>query len=226
MLIFDPKLANKIPDLKVATIEVSVGKIEDKNQELEKLKKAVVEEVKSKYSLASVKDVKVFRCYRDFFWRLGIDPTKTRPASEALIRRILQGGSIPTINTAVDAVNVSSIRTEIVVDAFDTAAISGRIAVRFASKGEQFLGIGMKNPLVMDGGEIVISDTLGPIAVYPHRDAERTGVTGQTRQILTVMCGVPGIEDKALVDAAHIVSTMISKFCGGKNLSQVTLLPR
>jgi DNA/RNA-binding domain of Phe-tRNA-synthetase-like protein len=226
MLFFDPKLASEIPDLKIVVMEVAVEKVEEENLELENLKGSVADGVKSKYLLATVKDVRLFRCYRDFFWRLGIDPTKVRPASEALVRRILQGGSIPSINTAVDAINISSILTEVVIDAFDVARISGETAIRFASKGEKFLGIGMKHELTMAGGEIVISDALGPIAMYPHRDAERTGVTKETRGILTIMCGVHGIEEDVLIDAARVVSRTISKFCGGMIVGQVILLPR
>ncbi|HUW43054.1 MAG TPA: hypothetical protein VMW02_02320, partial [Thermoplasmata archaeon] len=52
------------------------------------------ERVSKSITLEAVKDRPDFRAYRDFFWRLGVDPTKTRPASEALIRRILKGSSI------------------------------------------------------------------------------------------------------------------------------------
>nr|MDO8134592.1 phenylalanine--tRNA ligase beta subunit-related protein [Candidatus Njordarchaeum guaymaensis] len=226
MLTFESQLESKVPDLKVAVVKVAVERVEDSNPKLEELKKAVINEVRSKYSLESLKDVRIFRCYRDFFWRLGIDPTKVRPASEALVRRILQGGSIPTINAAVDAINLSSIQTEIVIDAFDTAKISGEIRIKFASQGERFLGIGMKHELVLRGGEMVISDALSPIAIYPHRDASRTAVTRQTEEILTVMCGVPGIEGKELLSAALVVASTIVRFCGGKQTSQAIVLPR
>ncbi|WXG43911.1 MAG: phenylalanine--tRNA ligase beta subunit-related protein [Promethearchaeati archaeon SRVP18_Atabeyarchaeia-1] len=226
MLGFDSHFAVKMPGLRVTALKVAVEKVEDRNVGLEELKIAVAEEVRSKYSLESVKDVKVFRFYRDFFWRLGIDPTKVRPASEALIRRILQGGSIPTINTAVDAINISSIQTEIVVDAFDVAKISGEAKIRFASRGDRFLGIGMARELTMTGGEIVISDDLGPIAIYPHRDSVRTGVSLQTKAMLTVMCGVPGIGEEMLADAAKVVSRMVTRFCEGMNIGQSMSLPK
>jgi len=225
MLSFDRELARKIPDLKIATMKLAVTKVEERNDALDKLKKEVIEEVKTKYSLETVKDIRKFRCYRDFFWRLGIDPTKVRPASEALIRRILQGGSIPIINTVVDAINLASVKTEIVIDAFDTRKIARQTKIRFASHGEKFLGIGMKHELTLQGGEIVISDADGPIAIYPHRDGEKTKITLQTREILTVSCGVPGIEEKELLNAAKVVSGTIIEFCGGEETSKTSLLP-
>jgi DNA/RNA-binding domain of Phe-tRNA-synthetase-like protein len=225
MLRFNIQLAKKIPSVKVAVANVLVAKVENTKDELEELKKSVTEEVRSKYCLETVKDVRLFRCYRDFYWRLGIDPTKVRPASEALIRRILQGGSIPTINTVVDAINIASIRTQIVIDAIDVNKIAGKLEIRFSSKGEKFLGIGMKHEVELRGDEIVISDNNGAIALYPHRDSERTRVTDQTIEVLTVSCGVPGIEDKELLAAGREVSSLIIRFCGGKETGGICLLP-
>jgi DNA/RNA-binding domain of Phe-tRNA-synthetase-like protein len=225
MLLFNTQLAKKVSGLKVAAGKVAVRKIEGMKDQLEKLKSATIEEVKSRYSLETVKDVRLFRCYRDFYWRLGIDPTKVRPASEALIRRILQGGSIPTTNTAVDAINIVSIQTEIVVDAFDLQKITGSAEIKFATRGERFLGIGMKHPLELQGTEIVVSDDDGPIALYPHRDAERTKVTQQTSRILTVSCGVPGIEDEELLSAERQVVKTVAEFCGGGETFDIHILP-
>ena len=49
--------------------------------QLEEFKKQVLQEVSGEYKLEALKDVYLFRVYRDFFWGIGIDPTKTRPAS-------------------------------------------------------------------------------------------------------------------------------------------------
>jgi len=99
--------------------------------------------------------VPIFRTYRDFFWEIDIDPTKTRPASEALVRRVLQGKTLPTINTLVDAYNLASLTSGIPLAAFDYQSLEGELEMRFARKGEEFLGIGMDGPKSLDGGEIV-----------------------------------------------------------------------
>ena len=55
------------------------------------------------YALETLKDEPRLRAYRDFFWRVGVDPTKVRPAAEALLRRVIQGKPFPRINALVDA---------------------------------------------------------------------------------------------------------------------------
>src|SRR5439155_13775077 len=45
---------------------------------------------------------------RALFHALDLDPTKTRPSSEALLRRVLQGKGLPQVNPAVDVCNLCS----------------------------------------------------------------------------------------------------------------------
>ena len=173
-------------------------------------------QVKQRYGLETLKDLPTFRAYRDFFWNVGIDPTKNRPAAEALIRRTLRGKTLPTINTFVDAYNLASMNTEIALAAFDSDKLRGDLHMRFAQKSDQFLGIGMHKPLELMGGEVVISDAAQVIAVYPYRDADHSKITKTTEAVLLLTCGVPGIHKEKLKEAAQITLQYVTKFCGGK----------
>ena len=95
------------PGLFVAEGDIGPLSIKEKNPRLEILKGEIITEIRERYTLEQVKGEPLFRAYRNFFWSVGIDPTKTRPASEALIRRVLAGKMLPTINTAVDAYNLA-----------------------------------------------------------------------------------------------------------------------
>jgi DNA/RNA-binding domain of Phe-tRNA-synthetase-like protein len=210
------KLKTRFPDLTVITCNVKDVKVEKQNFELEKFKDEIMKQVKEKYDLDSVKNLPTFRAYRDFFWRAGIDPTKNRPAAEALIRRILGGGTIPRINTLVDAYNLASIKTEIALAAFDANKLKGELLMRFAEKGEKFLGIGMEKPMLLQGGEIVVSDNEKLVAVYPYRDADNTKITEKTKNVMLLVCGVPDIGEETLQNAAQIALKYITRFCGGE----------
>lgn len=183
---------------------------------LEELKKMVADEVKSKYTLESLKDVPIFRAYRDFFWRAGIDPTKVRPAAEALIRRILASKPIPTINTLVDAYNLASIKTGIALAAFDRQKLQGHLSMRAARAGDEFQGIGMSKPMRLNGGEIVVLDVEKLVAVYPYRDAETSKVTERTKNIMLMVCGCPGIDEAPLLEAQRVSCDFIVRFCQGR----------
>ena len=162
----------KFPDLMVVEKEIRNIKILKDNSRLEQFKNDVIRDIERRFTLSELKTVPVFRAYRDFFWRMKIDPTKIRPAAEALIRRVLGGRSIPCINTAVDAYNLASMTTCIALAAFDVKRIKGDIIMRFTSIGEPFLGVGMDKPLTLTGGELVMEDEERLLAIYPYRDAD------------------------------------------------------
>jgi DNA/RNA-binding domain of Phe-tRNA-synthetase-like protein len=208
-------ILQEFPDLMVLAGEVKGVKVSEVDPGLEEFKEEVFAEVRSRFTLEGLKDEPVFRAYRDFFWRIGVDPTKNRPAAEALIRRVLGGRSIPRINTVVDAYNMASMTTCIALAAFDISRLNGEIIMRFGNKGEEFLGIGMDKPMTLAGGEIVMTDASRLIAIYPHRDADYSRVTLQTKNLMLVSCGVPGIPIDQLKDALDKASEFVVKFCGG-----------
>lgn len=211
-----PDLRNRFPDLKVLAFSVKDVKVTKRKDELEEFKKLVFDEVRKRYSLETVKDVPVFRAFRDFFWKIGIDPTKSRPAAEALVRRILAGKPIPSINTAADACNLASIKSEVPLATFDEDKIKGKLTMRFALKEESFLGIGMTKPMSLNGGEVVISDSERIVALYPHRDADYSKLTEKTRNVTILVCGVPGISLETLNHSKKIAIEYINKFCNGR----------
>jgi DNA/RNA-binding domain of Phe-tRNA-synthetase-like protein len=208
-------ILQEFPDLMVLAGEVKGVKVSEVDPRLEEFKEEVLAEVRSRFTLEGLKDETVFRAYRDFFWRIGVDPTKTRPAAEALIRRVLGGRSVPRINTVVDAYNIASMTTCIALAAFDISRLNGEIIMRFENKGEEFLGIGMDKPMTLAGGEIVMTDASRLIAIYPHRDADYSRITLQTKNLMLVSCGVPGISIDQLKDAVDRASEFVVKFCGG-----------
>lgn len=205
----------RFPGLRVLVACIKGVKIGRQNAELQKFGEEIAQRVKEKYDLESLKNLPSFRAYRDFFWRVGIDPTKNRPAAEALIRRILASKPIPSINSLVDAYNLASIETGVALAAFDADKLRGDLEMRFARRGEEFLGIGMKKPMELGGHEVVISDAEKLIAIYPYRDSDRTKVTDDTKDVLLLVCGVPGIDEGILSNVRQVAIEYITKFCGG-----------
>ncbi|MCW4016092.1 MAG: phenylalanine--tRNA ligase beta subunit-related protein, partial [Candidatus Bathyarchaeota archaeon] len=189
----DSELKTCFPNLNALLLQIDGVNVQKRNDELEAYKLEVAKQIKQDYDLESVKDHPTFRAYRDFFWSIKIDPTKNRPAAEALTRRILAGKTLPCINTLVDAYNIASIKSKIALATFDADKLKGDILMRFAKEGEQILGIGMEKPLILKGGEIVVCDQEKLIAVYPYRDSDSTKVTQKTKNVTIVVCGVPDI---------------------------------
>lgn len=177
--------------------------------------KRVEKEVRQKFPSADyLRNNYIIKALREFYWRIKIDPTKQRPSSEALVRRILRGRSIPLINNVVDIGNIISIRTLIPIGIYDIDKISGdHLILRYSRPGERFHPIG-DEPYELNG-EPCISDANKIIHVYPHRDSELTKVTLDTKNLLIIACGVPGIEYKTVNNALMEVVKTINELIGG-----------
>lgn len=162
--------------------------------------------------IESLKDHPTVRALRDFYWRIGIDPTKTRPSSEALARRFIASRKVPKINNVVDAGNMASIETLVPIGIYDADKIVGDVTLRLAYDKEEFIDISNEKH-VLQGREIVLSDSNGIIHVFPYRDAFRTKVSEDTKKVLIIGCGVLGMEQgltKIAVDRTLELITMLS----------------
>ena len=196
----------------VSTVEIKLEnlKIRKSSQDFLEFREKKLEEVKENFSLEKLKDNPIIRSYRDFYWRIDIDPTKIRPSSEALIRRVLQGRKLPLINNLVDAYNLASILTLISMGAYDLRKIKGKLRIRY-SNNEEFRGIGGKS--YISNAEIVIADEEKIVCIFPYRDSDITKITEETKEAIIVLCGVKGIEHSYLRSAAEQTLEIVERFC-------------
>ena len=215
LLEVDRGLSSRFPGLSARIIRIRGVEVRRGHPELERFKAEVIERVRARWTLDQLREHPLFRAYRDFFWRVSVDPTKTRPAAEALIRRLLHGRPLPRINTLVDAYNLASVDTAVALAAFDENGLVGELLMREAEAGEEFLGIGMERPAVLRGGEVVVADGEKLVAIYPYRDADACKITEETGQVLVLVCGVPNIGDEALDQAGRVAVEYVTRFCGG-----------
>ena len=116
---------------------------------------------------------------RILYRRFGIDPTKTRPSSEALLRRALRGDPFPRINSLVDVANVMSLLAQSPVGLYDLDRVQGPLTIRVGAVGEGYEGI--RKDRVNVGGRLCVADALGPCG-NPSSDSARTMITTATER--------------------------------------------
>src|SRR6185295_9879803 len=118
--------------------------------------------------------------------RVGIDPTKTRPSSEALLRRVRKGDELPRINSLVDIINWCSLETQLPYGLYDVDRIGGDVTLRIGQPGEEYAGI-RKDTVHVDG-RLTLADERGPFG-NPTSDSARTMVTTSTvRALVVIFC--------------------------------------
>ncbi len=213
---WSPKVSARFPGLLMCIGIINQVHVEKENERILKLRKSVYEEVRSKYNIETLKDNPIVRAYRDFYWNLDIDPTKTRPSGEALLRRVLHAKGLPHTSTVVDAYNLASMKTIIPISGFDKDLLNLPFQTLFAKNGETFTGIGMNKPLTLTDRMLVLADEDQILCIYPYRDSDYTKITRQTRNVLVVGYGAPGITEQQLKETVETTISYIKLVSGGE----------
>jgi DNA/RNA-binding domain of Phe-tRNA-synthetase-like protein len=213
---WDSRVLSKFPELAICIGIIHGVHVEKENEQIQKLKESVYREMRAKYNIETLKDNPIVRAYRDFYWKLNIDPTKTRPSGEALLRRVLHGEDLPRISTVVDAYNLASMKTIIPISGFDEDRLSPPFQLRFANNGETFTGIGMSKPLILTNNMLVLADERQVLCIYPYRDADYTKITEKTKNVVIIGYGAPGIERNQLTEAVETLFHILKLFLEAK----------
>jgi len=215
-VLWSAEVSTRFPELAICIGIINDVHVEKENVQIQKLRKAVYEEVRTKYNIETLKDNSTVRAYRNFYWKLDIDPTKTRPSGEALLRRVLHERELPRISTVVDAYNLASMKTIIPISGFDKDRLNPLFQVRFAKNGETFTGIGMDKPLTLTDNILVLADEKRILCIYPYRDSDHAKITEQTKNLLIVGYGAPRITEQQLKDALETTISYIEQVSDGK----------
>ena len=149
---------------------------------------------------------------RTLYKALGIDPTKTRPANEALLRRALKGETLYRINTLVDALNLSSLREQLPFGLYDLDRVRPPVELRLGRAGEAYEGI-RKGPVQVEGRPVLV-DAEGPFG-NPTSDSLRTCITFSTTRCLVVAYAPFGCAPARLDGVLDRTAATLTQACGG-----------
>jgi DNA/RNA-binding domain of Phe-tRNA-synthetase-like protein len=155
---------------------------------------------------------------RTMYKRVGLDPTRTRPSNEALLRRVRKGQPLPRINALVDVINWCSLEFQLPYGLYDLAHVRGAVTLRLGQAGEEYAGI--RKDVVHVGGRITVADEDGPFG-SPTSDSARTMVTPATRDVLVV---VYAPSDTAVARLAEVIDTTaarITRIAGGQETARL-----
>jgi len=148
---------------------------------------------------------------RTMYKRVGLDPTKTRPSSEALLRRVRKGDTLPRINSMVDVCNWCSFEFQLPYGLYDAAHIQGDVTLRIGREGESYPGI--RKDEVHVGGRIALVDAAGPFG-NPTSDSARTMVTTATTRGLLVVFAPREVDVRRLTHVMDVTSERMRQYTG------------
>ncbi|MFA6871989.1 MAG: phenylalanine--tRNA ligase beta subunit-related protein [Bacteroidaceae bacterium] len=167
-----------------------------------------------KYTTESLKQMQAIQATRLAYKACGKDPSRYRPAAEALCRRLIKGASLYQINTLVDLINVVSIQTGFSIGGFDADKIQGTtLTLGIGRKAEPYEGIG--RGALNIAGLPVFRDQEGGFGT-PTSDHERTKIELSTTHLLVTINGYGG--EIGLKEAVELLQSLLERYGQGVDI--------
>ena len=165
---------------------------------------------KAELTTETLKDISGIAATRRVYRACGKDPSRYRPASEALIRRVLQGKALYQIDTLVDLINLASMAFGYSIGGFDADKFVGNtLTLGIGKEGEPYEGIG--RGMINIHGLPVYRDEIGGVGT-PTSDHERTKITIDTTHLLVLINGYDGNE-ASVRQNAEFIQQLLQKYC-------------
>ncbi|KRE04944.1 hypothetical protein ASE63_25390 [Bosea sp. Root381] len=154
--------------------------------------------------------------WRDAYRAFGAKPQRTPPSVDALRKRAVRDGRLPSTNAVVDIYNAISVRYTLPVGGEDADAYQGAPALTRALGGETFdtMQDGIPKGETVDAGEVVWRDERGVTCRrWNWRQGTRTRIELDTTSAWFVLERLEPMPEHALHEAADELILRLSTLC-------------
>jgi DNA/RNA-binding domain of Phe-tRNA-synthetase-like protein len=202
--------------LQLATAQFEDVDLSRDRSQLERELDGVCDSLRKRYRGAAWLEIPGVAETRALYKAIGLDPTKVRPSSEALLRRVLKGQALYRVNLLVDAVNLCSLDFQLSYGLYDLGQLTPPLDARIGRPGESYPGI-RKGPVHLEG-RICLADATGPFG-NPSSDSARAAITEDTRTALVVVFAPAGLAKESLAERLDQTVERVARLTGARHVS-------
>ena len=204
---YAPEIAERFPAVVGGVIHATAVRNGPTGPALEREFATVQREVVARIGETPLSELPTLAAWRRVFRGFGVDPTQYRSAAEALLRRLVKQGALPSINTLVDLANLVSIRAGLPVAVFDLRSIDGEITVRMARGDERWGDLGSSTTERPDVGEVIFADA-SDVVVARRWCWRQSGASAAGEDTTEILVTVEGHHDGAVADVTAAVDEL------------------
>lgn len=213
---YSPEILKNYPELCTAIIYANRISNQPTAPELAKLFQNVQAGTIAALRDTPLSEIESLAAWRSVFRSFGVNPTRYRSAPEALLRRLLKKGEIPSINCLVDICNLVSIRYALPVAAFDLASINEPIVVRYAAGDELFKPLGEEAEEHPEPGEVIFLDSESQVVArrWCWRQSAWSAASMDTHEVILT---IESMHENGLADVSNAcqdILALVEKFFG------------
>lgn len=220
LLQLDASLRERIFGVRFGCATISGIQVRSHDEQIWQQMQSLGQQMAADYKLEQLSEQPQIAAVRGMQRAFGFDPTRYRPSSEALLRRVLKGQALPQINSAVDINNLCSLEFLLPMCMYDLQHVSGNATVQIAAAGTTYPGIGRQVFQVEQ--KVIIADDNGVMGTTVS-DSEHTKVTTETTQILVVMYA-PAESDLTTIERHASLTAQRMIECHGGQVSDLAVL--
>lgn len=213
-LVIDEEFSSRVTGYRAVLVEARVTNGVTSDAQKAAVKK-LCDRIAAEYSVEMINRRPAIAATRAAYKACGKDPNRYRPSQEQLMRRIVRGLGLYTVNALVDAGNMLSLETGCSVGCFDADKVVGdTLRLGVGHHDEPYEGIG-RGPLNIEGLP-VFRDEVGGIGT-PTSDNERTKIgLDTTRLLMTIHIFDPEADSDAIISTARDIFTT---YCSATNFT-------
>ncbi|GAC1350897.1 MAG: phenylalanine--tRNA ligase beta subunit-related protein [Ktedonobacteraceae bacterium] len=208
----DESLQSRIPGVTFGMVTINGVTVHEGAERLWQRIETLCQQLAKEFALEKLSEYEQIAAVRALQKSFGFDPTRYRPSSEALLRRVLKGQGLYQINTAVDVNNLCSLEFLLPMCIYDLRHVKGQVVVRVGEPGEEYPGIGRQ--IFQAAHKVIIADDSG-IMGSTVSDSERTKVTTATTDILMAIYAPAGKNPQLIQQYAAQAGQRMVEFNGG-----------
>jgi len=201
----------QLPGVRLAVVEADGVAVTPSGPELVHEMETLCARLRQQFTLESLAGAESIISVRAMFRHWGVDPSKYRPSSEALLRRVIQGKGLYHVSNVVDLTNFGSVEAGWPYGVYNRSQIYPPVTLRLGGSGERYEGIGRRVWHLTD--RPVLADATGPFG-SPISDSTRTQISEVVTEILTVIYAPASSSDFAVEQAANRQAERLSAFAG------------
>jgi DNA/RNA-binding domain of Phe-tRNA-synthetase-like protein len=182
----DAEIFRRFPSFRVLVLHVDDLANGASDEQSEQLLRTAEHAARARFGDRPASSHPHVQAWRDAYGTLGSKPSRYFSSVESLLRRVLRGDELPTVNRAVDAYNAISIEHVLPAGGEDWSRVAPPLRLGLARGGERFSGIdGQSEPVA--AGEAIWHDAAG---VTCRRWNWRQGVRTRLTDSSTAACFV------------------------------------
>ncbi|WP_139491756.1 B3/B4 domain-containing protein [Brevibacillus dissolubilis] len=208
----DTSVLERLPELSLGVIQYAGMTLSESPKLLQGRINLFLESLRVDHELAKITEIPGVLYWRAAFKQLGIDPSRYRPSSEALLRRVLQGNTLHWLHTAVDVNNFLSVRYALPFGIYNQSQISGPITCRLGTETDIYPALNGRE--INMNGKLLLADDHGAFG-SPIVDSVRTSVDDQATNLIHVIFFHHNIAPNEREEILGSTARMMTEINGG-----------